>query len=97
VSYPGPFKALEAKKLIRSIIETDTSGVSFSKHALEEMEENELETGDVLNVLRGGVVREPEWENGSWRYHVETPKIRVVVAFRSETRLAVVTAMRKSR
>jgi hypothetical protein len=29
---------------------------------------------DAVNVLRAGVVREAEWENGSWRHRVETPK-----------------------
>lgn len=34
-----------------------------------------------MNVLRGGVVREAEWENGSWRYRVETPRMTFVVVF----------------
>ncbi len=38
-----------------------------------------------INILRGGVVREPEWENGSWRYHVDTPRMCFVVAFDPET------------
>ena len=42
-------------------------------------------------------MREPEWENGSWRYQVETLKIRVVIAFRDERTLIVVTAMRRNR
>ncbi len=49
---------------------------------------------DVVNVLRGGVVEPGEWENGSWRYRVWTSRIAVVLAFRSETMLVVVTAWR---
>ena len=49
---------------------------------------------DVANVLRGGVVDPGEYENGSWRYRVRTARIAVIVAFRSETELRVVTAWR---
>ena len=38
-----------------------------------------------------------EWEHGSWRYRVHTQRIWVVVAFRSETRLVIVTAWRTRR
>ncbi len=48
---------------------------------------------DCLNVLRGGIVGAAEWEHGSWRYPVSTPRgYTVVVAFRGETLLVVVTA-----
>lgn len=33
-------------------------------------------------------------ENGSWRYRVRTARMAVIVAFRSETALRVVTAWR---
>jgi hypothetical protein len=49
---------------------------------------------DVTNVLRGGVVDPAEFENGSWRHRVRTARIAVIVAFRSETELRVVTAWR---
>ncbi|MFY0565133.1 DUF4258 domain-containing protein [Archangium lansingense] len=91
----GHLRAGDAKKLIRSILEG--GWVFFSRHAEDEMRKDELSRRDVENVLRGGVVREPEWENGSWRYHVETSKIRVVIAFRDENTLVVVTAMRRNR
>ncbi len=70
--------------------------MSFSKHALEEMANDDLTTVDCINVLRGGVVEPPEFERGSWRYRVRTARICVVVVFRSETALAVVTAWRIS-
>jgi hypothetical protein len=91
----GHLRAGDAKKLVRSIM--GGGWVFFSSHAVDEMEKDELSPRDVENVLRGGVVREPEWENGSWRYHVETSKIRVVVAFRDESTLIVVTAIRRNR
>ena len=59
-----------------------------------EMAKNDLTTIDVTNMLRGGVVYAAEFENGSWRYRVRTSKMAVVVAFRSESELRVVTAWR---
>ena len=48
------------------------------------------------NVLRGGHITEPaENEKGTWRYRVHTNTIWVVVAFRGETELVVVTVWRK--
>ncbi len=91
----GHLRASDAKKRIRCILKD--GWVFFSRHAEDEMRKDELSPRDVENVLRGGVVREPEWENGSWRYHVETSKIRVVIAFRDENTLVVVTAMRRNR
>ena len=84
-----------AKKLIASILKSGT--VSFSSHALEEMAKDDLTTVDVANVLRGGFVEFSEFERGSWRYRVRTSRMTVVVAFRSEGVLSVVTAWRKVR
>ena len=69
----------------------------YSKHAKEELLADRLTTVDCENVIRGGVVRPGEFENGSWRYRVETGRITMVVAFRSEHELVVVTAWRVGR
>jgi hypothetical protein len=61
------------------------------------MLDDDLTTVDCENVLRGGVVRPAEHEHGTWRYRVETRKITVVIAFRSERELVVVTAWRSGR
>ena len=53
-----------------------------------------LTTVDCVNVLRAGVVDPPELENGTWRYRVRGGWINVVVAFRSEDTLVVITAWR---
>lgn len=81
-----------AGRRIRRILEAGI--VNFTSHALEEMRKDQLTTVDCTNVLRGGIVEPGEWERGSWRYRVRTNRICVVVAFRSETRLVVVTAWR---
>jgi hypothetical protein len=72
--------------------------IAWSEHARKEMAKDNLDMGDCLNVLRAGAVSEPpDLERGTWRYRVHTSRICVVVAFRSETELAVVTAWRKKR
>jgi Domain of unknown function (DUF4258) len=87
-----PFDSTRAKQLIRKIIDSGT--VNFSSHALEEMKKDNLTTVDCINVLRAGVVEPPELEKGTWRYRVRTNRIYVVIAFRSETQLVVVTTWR---
>jgi hypothetical protein len=72
--------------------------VAWSGHALTEMSNDGLSTPDCLSVLRAGAVREPaELERGTWRYRVHTNRLCVVVAFRSQTELVVVTTWRKKR
>lgn len=84
-----------AKSYIQAIL--DEGNVAYSKHAEEEMAKDHLTTVDVVNVLRGGSIGPPEWENGSWRYRVQTQKMCVVVAIRSESELKIVTAWKERR
>ena len=84
-----------AKRFIVRILKTGI--VTFSKHALDEMEKDDLTTPDAANVLRGGVVEFAEEINRTWRYRVRTSRMTFVVAFRSENALTVVTAWRKRR
>ena len=51
-------------------------------------------TVDCADVLRAGVVEEPECEQGSWGYRVQTQEIVIVIAFRSDAELSVVTTWR---
>lgn len=90
-----PLSPPEAKRLIRNIL-ADGEVVS-SKHANDEMGKDDLNMLDCVNVLRGGVVEPAEFERGTWRYRVHTLRIWVVVAFRSERRLVIVTAWRAKR
>ena len=91
-----PLKAQEARKLVRAIVATGT--VTFvDPHALDALADDGLTVADAVNVLRGGTVDEPEWENGAWRYHVRTARICVVVEFESENELVVVTGWRYQR
>ena len=90
-----PLAPEAAKRLIRDILQNGR--FIYSKHAKEEMLDDDLTTVDCENVLRGGVVRPGEREHGTWRYRVETSNITVVIAFRSEQELVVVTAWRSGR
>jgi hypothetical protein len=91
-----PMSAHEAKKLIRDILRVGV--VTFvDPHALDALADDGLDTGDAHNVLRGGVVDEPEYENGAWRYRVRTGRICLIVEFEGESELIVVTAWRSNR
>ena len=85
----------EAKRLIREILVCGE--VVSSRHAVDEMAKDDLTLVDCINVLRAGVVGPAELERGTWRYRVHTRQVSVVVAFRSETRMVVVTAWRSGR
>ena len=88
-----PFEGGKAKKLIREILANGT--LVISKHAEKEMLEDGLVRQDAMSVLRGGLISEPaEEDRQTWRYRVRTRRIVVVVAFRSEKELVVVTAWR---
>lgn len=90
-----PLATDAAKTLIRSILENGI--VAFSSHALEELRNDSMTTADALNVLRGGVVRPGEQERGTWRYRVQTSRMTIVVAFRSESEMVVVTGWKMGR
>ncbi len=85
----------DAKALLDAI--RTTGEWNLGDHAVKEMEKDDLDMQDARNVLRGGVVQEPEFENGEWRYQVRTSKMTFVIAFESRTRFAVVTAWRNKR
>jgi len=89
----APLSEPDAKSLARSIVE---QGVFvFSKHAQDEMADDDLQTADCLNIIRGGSYEPPELINGELRYRISTQRMCVVIVFQSRTRLRVVTAWRK--
>lgn len=69
----------------------------FTRHALEEMNLDDITRADALAVLRGGVVRSCDLIRGSWRYRVEARDLCVVVTFRVDPAAVVVTAWRYGR
>lgn len=87
-----PLHPARARALVREILKVGS--VQFSEHGLDEMSKDDLSEEDCVNVLRAGLAEPAELERGSWRYRFRTPKIMVVVAFRSELLARVVTAWR---
>ncbi len=87
-----PLDFAVAKALVRSIMRSGEFRITT--HAFAEMEADSMEEIDVVNVLRGGVVEGCDHERGSWRYRVRTPRFTVVVSFRSESAMVIVTAWR---
>jgi hypothetical protein len=93
VDHENPLPLRQAKKLILEIIEKGT--VIYSKpHALERMRERGITMVDCINILRAGKMSEPEFENGSWRYRIETNTMAAVIRLLSETELLVITVIR---
>lgn len=90
-----PLRASEAKTIVRQILEHGEVG--FSAHARQELANDNMTTVDAINVLRAGVVHEPEWENGAWRYRAETHRFCIVFEIESEDDCLVVTAWRFKR
>lgn len=90
-----PLSPERAKALFREILEKGV--VEFTRHAAREMARDDMATTDAINLLRAGVVKPPEYENGEWRYRVETRRMTIVVSFGSRTELTVVTGWRNER
>ena len=88
----------KARKKLATIMNS-TSNPIFSRHALQELANDDLTTVDAVNVLKSNdakIVDEGEFENGSYRYRVETAYIMVVIAFNEEgNRIIVITAWDK--
>ena len=89
------YSASEARRIIRDILENGET--IFTSHAYEEMHNDNLSEADLLNVLRGGVVDEAEWENGEWRHRVHTQNIWAVVSIETTSEQLVITAWRVRR
>lgn len=92
-----PLKPQAAKELIRHILKNGR--YSFSRHAVAEMakEKPKIIQPECVSALKAGACEPGETENGSWRYRVHAGEIWVVVSFRSEEELVIVTAWRKKR
>jgi hypothetical protein len=86
--------ACDAKALAKKILDDEDGKVSFTDHCHKELAKDDRSTGDCVNAIRGGAYHEAEFENGSWRYQIQTGKVGVVFLFRSEKEILVITAWR---
>ena len=87
-----PLEQKEASRLAKEILENGV--IRYTKHALEEMEKDNLSEADILRTLRAGC-EPPEWENGQWRYRFRSYSVWAVVLFRNEELIVIITAWRK--
>jgi hypothetical protein len=88
----------EARKLLGRMIREDGINVLFSKHAREELKKDGLGIDDAIDVLastEARILKDAEFENGTYRYRVETSSVCLVIVFNSVTELIVITAWRK--
>ena len=73
----------QARKLLAKIM-SDDGHISFTRHARDELKNDQLTTVDAMNVLASTdsrITDEPEFKNDIWRYRVKTNKICVVISF----------------
>lgn len=93
------------RRLSRQILRDGV--VEWTTHALDEMDQDDLDELDCRNVVWAGEDGgcDPEGPSGAWRYRRRTPKIWVVIEFEpcecapthvTGHHLVVVTAWRES-
>ena len=88
-----PVDSSKARKLLRTIL--NEGEVTYAQpHALERLEQRSISRLDCVNVMRGGIVEEAEFDKGGWRHRVSTAKFTVVIEFLDEDEVLVVTAWR---
>ena len=78
-----------ARKQVVIIVGKYPENVAFSRHALKEMDKDDLTIIDVWNVLKSNdskILDEGELEKGSYRYRLETNYIMTVIAFHQDGR-----------
>ena len=69
--------------------------VRFTGHALDKLAADGLKVEDAIRVIRGGTFEPAELERGTWRYRARAATVYVVVSFRGEEQVIVVTAWRR--
>lgn len=89
--------ANQARRLAKKILRVGST--VFTRHARQEMENDDLLETDVVNTISGGMITEPGelGHRGDWCYRIRTQRITVLFMFRSIEELVVVTAWRERR
>lgn len=91
---PEPLSPAEASRRAKHILEHGT--LRYTRHALEQMQQDHLTPHDIERALRG-LVEPAEWENQQWRYRFSAFRVWAVASFRGEDLLVLVTAWRSNR
>ena len=90
---PGPLAPDGATELVRCIVRDGV--VAFSDRALSTLRSQGLTTADCHNVLRWGTSDPASSHGGAWHYRLHTASAFVVVAFRSDVEMVVMSAGKK--
>lgn len=95
-------RRLNKNEARKKLIELSKQGlIFFTKHALVELKNDDLDRTDAVNVLCSSsskIEREPEYKNGTWRYSVTTRTICVVITFQEDpTGILVITVFKMTR
>ncbi|MEQ1572135.1 MAG: DUF4258 domain-containing protein [Myxococcota bacterium] len=89
-----PVDASELREILVAALGR-TGGVAFTRHALDEMDEDGLDELDIRRVLGRGRWDGCDFERGSWRYCWRIPGVVAVVAIIDADRVRIVTAWRE--
>ena len=90
---PGPLAPDRATELVRCIVRN--GAVAFGDRALSSLRSQGLTTADCHNVLRWGTSDPASSHDGAWYYRLHTANAFVVVAFRSDLEIVVMSAGKK--
>lgn len=89
----------EARKLLVRMTKREDADVTITKHAIEELTKDGFSADDAISMLESTearILKEAEYENGSYRYRVETDEMCLIIVFDSERELTVITGWRKN-
>ena len=76
-----PLRPDQARKVIKDILKAGRPFV-YPDHAKKKMARFKMDPLDCTHVVKAGVVYDPEFENGSWRYRICAGGMTVIVEFR---------------
>jgi hypothetical protein len=75
-----PFDHATARKHVRAILESGMTTFLRSSHLA--MAKEDMMSGDIVNVLRGGAIKSTTREHDAWRYESRTKSMTVEFFFR---------------
>jgi hypothetical protein len=90
-----PLRSAAARLLLSQILAA--GGVRFTGHAFRELRKDGITVERAYMVLRSGVMREAEWEQGEWRHQVHAGADVLVLTFETETNAVLITGWRRTR
>lgn len=87
----------QARKKLTELLAANPNCFSYGNHFRKRLLERRMSLGDILNVLHGGwILMEGEFENGEWRYRVETERMAVVITFLDNVHIRLITCWRRA-